>query len=442
MTRSTPPTPDPLALRSELVALDKRHVWHPYTPMGPYLAKTDPLVIVRAEGSRFFDANGRSYLDANASWYCAGLGHRHPRLVRALTEQAETLAHVVLAGVTHEPAARLAAELSARAPGKLPHVFFSDDGSTAVETALKLAAQYWTQNGRPARRRFVALDGAFHGETLGATYLSGIELFRRAFAGLIGDCLRVPASAGGYERAFAVLGELLRTHSDEIAAVVLEPVVQGAGGMRIYDPGLVRAARELTERHDVFLVLDEVFTGYGRTGPMWAAEHAGVAPDILCVGKAFSGGLLPMAATLASERIFEGFLGEPARAFFHGHTYCGNPLGARVALEVLAVYRDERIVERAQPKAARLAARFERLAALPGVSGVRSLGMVAALDLNTEGYLDGAGWRVYEEALARGAYLRPLGSTVYVTPPLTITDAELEELCDIVEASVGAVTRT
>ncbi|HEX5100667.1 MAG TPA: adenosylmethionine--8-amino-7-oxononanoate transaminase [Polyangiaceae bacterium] len=440
----TPPNRPPRApspSRSELVALDKRHVWHPYTPMGPYLEATDPLVVVRAEGSRFFDANGRSYLDASSSWYCAALGHRHPRLVQALTEQAETLAHVVLAGVTHEPAVRLAAELSAATPGALPHVFFSDDGSTAVETALKLAAQYWAQNGRTERRRFVALDGAFHGETLGATYLSGIELFRRAFAGLIGDCLRVPSTEGGYARAFDVLGELLRAHSDEIAAVVLEPVVQGAGGMRIYDPGLLRAARELTERHDVFLVLDEVFTGYGRTGPMWAAEHAAVAPDILCVGKAFSGGLLPMAATLASARIFEGFLGDRSRAFFHGHTYCGNPLGARVALEVLAVFRDERIVERAQPKAARLAARFARLAELPGVSNVRSLGMVAALDLNAEGYLDGAGWRVYEEALARGAYLRPLGSTVYVTPPLTIADDELEELCDIVEASVGAVTR-
>jgi len=441
MTRSNLPPRDAPSFRNELVALDKRHVWHPYTPMGPYLEKTDPLVIVRAEGSRFFDANGRSYLDANSSWYCAALGHRHPRLVRALVEQAETLAHVVLAGITHEPAARLAGELAASVPGALPHVFFSDDGSTAVETALKLAAQYWTQNGRPERRRFVALDGAFHGETLGATYLSGIELFRRAFAGLIGDCLRVPTAPGGHERAFGVLGDLLDAHADEIAAVVLEPVVQGAGGMRIYDPALVRAARELTERHDVFLVLDEVFTGYGRTGPMWAAQHAGVVPDILCVGKAFSGGLLPMAATLATERIFEGFLGDRSRAFFHGHTYCGNPLGARVALEVLAVYREERIVERAQPKAERLAARFARLADLPGVSGVRSLGMVAALDLQGEGYLDGVGWRVFEEALARGAYLRPLGSTIYVTPPLTITDAELEELCDIVEASVGAVTR-
>ena len=427
--------------RDRIVELDKRHVWHPYTAMGRYVAETEPLVIVGAEGSRFFDANGRSYLDANSSWYCAALGHRHPRLVAALTEQARTLPHVVLAGVTHEPAARLAAELSAIAPGRLPHVFYSDDGSTAVEAALKLAAQYWQQNGRPERRRFVALEGAFHGETLGATYLGGIELFRRAFAGLIGDCLRVPADASGYERAFAALEALLAAHADEVAAVVLEPVVQGAGGMRIYDPGLLRAARELTRRHDVFLVLDEVFTGYGRTGPMWAAEHAGVAPDILCVGKAFTGALLPMAATLASARIFEGFLGDSSRAFFHGHTYCGNPLGARVALEVLAVYRDERIVERAAPKAKYLADRFARLGELPGVQTTRALGMVAALELNTEGYLDGAGWRVYAEALKLGAYLRPLGSTVYVTPPINISDTDLAELCDIVEASVRAVTR-
>ncbi|HEV8549054.1 MAG TPA: aminotransferase class III-fold pyridoxal phosphate-dependent enzyme, partial [Polyangiaceae bacterium] len=312
----------------------------------------------------------------------------------------------------------------------------------AVETALKLAAQYWAQNGRPARRRFLALEGAFHGETLGATYLGGIELFRRTFAGLIGECLRVPPGVRGHAQAFDVLSELVAAHSDELAAVVLEPVVQGAGGMRIYDPELLRVAREVTREHDVFLVLDEVFTGYGRTGPMWASEHAAVSPDILCVGKAFTGALLPMAATLASPRIFEGFLGDPGRAFFHGHTYCGNPLGARVALEVLAVFRDERIVERAAPKARFLAERFARLAELPGVMTTRSLGMVAALELNDRGYLDGAGWRVFDEARRLGAYLRPLGSTVYVTPPINVSDADLTELCDIVEASVRTVARS
>ncbi|HTQ08007.1 MAG TPA: adenosylmethionine--8-amino-7-oxononanoate transaminase [Polyangiaceae bacterium] len=427
--------------RDRIVELDKSHVWHPYTAMQEYVAETDPLVVVRAEGARLFDADGRSYIDANSSWYCAALGHRHPRLVAALRDQAESLCHVALAGITHEPAARLAAELAEVGPGALPHVFFSDDGSTAVEVALKLAAQYWLQNGRPARRRFVALEGAFHGETLGATLLGGVDVFRQAFAGLIGECLRVPTDAGGHERTFAVLSDLVSSHADEIAAVVLEPVVQGAGGMRIYDPALVRAAREVTARHDVFLVLDEVFTGYGRTGPMWAVEHAGVEADLVCLAKGFTSGILPMAATLASRRIFEGFLGGKERAFLHGHTFTGNPLGARVALEVLAVYRDERVIERAAPKAARITARFARLGELPGVSGVRTLGMVAALDLNAGGYLDRAGWRVYEEARKRGAYLRPLGSTVYVTPPVNIPDADLDELLDIVEESLRAVRR-
>jgi adenosylmethionine-8-amino-7-oxononanoate aminotransferase len=425
--------------REAIVELDRAHVWHPYTAMEQYRAETYPLVVVRAEGARLFDANGRSYLDANSSWWCATLGHGHPRLVRALTEQAATLCHVSLGGITHEPAARLAAALAARAPGSLPHVFFSDDGSTAVEAALKLSAQYWAQNGRPARRRFVALEGAFHGETLGATLLGGIDVFRRAFAGLIGDCLRVPVEPGGHERAFQVLGELLRQHADEIAAVVLEPVVQGAAGMRVYDPALVRAARELTAQHDTFLVLDEVFTGYGRTGPMWAAEHAGVAPDLLCTAKGFTAGMLPMAATLASSRIFEGFFGDPERAFLHGHTFTGNPLGARLALEVLAVYDDERILEQGRPKAARIAARFARLGELAGVSRSRSLGLIGALDLGAGGYRDGSGWLVYAEALRRGAYLRPLGSTVYVAPPLNIPDAELDQLLDIVEESVRAV---
>jgi adenosylmethionine-8-amino-7-oxononanoate aminotransferase len=215
--------------------------------------------------------------------------------------------------------------------------------------------------------------------------------------------------------------------------------LQGAAGMRIYDPELVRSARELTARHDVFLILDEVFTGYGRTGPMWAAELAGVAPDLFCVAKGFTAGMLPMAATLASARIFDGFLGDPARAFFHGHTFAGNPLGARVALEVLAVYRDEAVLERARPKAARIANAFRALGALPGVSGARSLGMVGALELGSPGYLEPRGQLVYQQALARGAYLRPLGNTIYVAPPLNIPDADLDELLGIVEESVRAV---
>ena len=419
-----------------IVELDKRHVWHPYTPMQKYLEHTEPLVVVRAEGSRFFDASGRSYLDANSSWWCAVLGHGHPRLVEALRDQAERLCHVPLAGIAHEQAALLGAELAQAAPRGLEHVFYSDDGSTAVETALKLAVQYSAQIGRPMRRRFVALEGAFHGETLGASLVSGIEVFRRGLGGVTLDCLRVPTGPAAHERAFGALTELVESYEPEIAGVVLEPMLQGAAGMRPYDAELLRIARALTRRHGIPLIFDEVFTGYGRTGPMWAGAHAGVEPDILCVAKGFTAGMLPMAATLTTHEVFAAFLGDSSRAFLHGHTFCGNPLGARLAREVLAVYRDEQVLERARPKAEAIRRTFEALGAVPGVLGARCLGMVGALDLDAEGYLGESGWRVYEAALERGAYLRPLGSTVYVAPALNIPDADLDELLAIVSESV------
>ena len=434
--------------RERIVALDKRRVWHPYTAMDEYAASVDPLVVVRAEGARLYDADGRSYLDANASWWVAALGHGHPRLVAALERQARAFPHVSLAGVTHAPAAELAEALCARAPraaGRpgLERVFYSDDGSTAVEVALKLALQYWAQNGRPERRAFVALEGGFHGETLGCTAIGGVEVFRRPFAGSLAQAFHVPSPgdpARSLDEAVGALEALLAREADRIAAVVVEPIVQGAAGMRIYDPAYLRAARELCDRHDVFLIADEVFAGYGRTGPMWACEHAGVVPDLLCTAKGFSGGMLPMAATLASERIFAGFLGAPERAFFYGHSFCGNPLGAAVALEVLRVYDDEKVLEQAAPKAARIARAFAALAELPGVARTRALGMIGALDLAGDaGYLARAGWRVYEEARRRGAYLRPLGNVVYVAPPLVIPDAELDELLAIVSESVAAV---
>lgn len=424
--------------RERIVELDKRHVWHPYTPMQEYVSETNPLVLERASGSRLYDVDGRSYIDANSSWWSAVLGHDHPRLIAALSAQLASMPHVALAGITHESAAELAAALATRAPS-LPRVFYSDDGSTSIEVALKLAVQYWHQNGRPERTRFVALEGAFHGDTLGATALGGVEVFRRPFASVVLDCVHVPPDPSGYELAFERLSHIVEREGDQIAAVVLEPIVQGAAGMRLYDPGFLRAARDVTRAHDVFLILDEVFSGFGRTGPFWAAEHAAVVPDLLCTSKALSGGLLPFAATLASERIFEGFLGPSERAFYYGHTFCGNPLGARVALEVLRVFEDERVLDTARERAELIQAAFRRFRELPGVLRSRSLGMIGALDLTGgDGYLQRRGQRVYLEALRRGAYLRPLGNTVYITPPLNISPADLAELLDIVEDSIKA----
>jgi len=427
--------------REQVIELDKAYVWHPYTAMDEYIAETNPLVIARASGSRLFDADGRAYLDGNSSWWCAALGHNHPRLVRALAAQAERLCHTALAGITHEPVAVLAKQLVKLAPRGLEHVFFSDNGSTSVEVALKMSLQYWVQNGRPERTRFVAFEGAFHGETLGVTALQGVEVFRRPFASVVMECLRVPAASDGFERAFAALEAILQKDADSIAAVVLEPMVQGAAGMRMYDAEFLRRARALTSKHDVFLVLDEVFAGYGRTGPMWASEHAGIAPDLMCTAKGFTGGMLPMAATLATRRIFEGFFGGSERAFFYGHTFTGNPLGAALALEVLKVYEEECVLERAASKAQRIRSAFSEFLTIPGVVASRSLGMIGALELGgRQGYLERSGLRVYHEALRRGAYLRPLGNVIYIAPPLNIADTDLDELLGIVADSVRAVT--
>ncbi|MBW2371761.1 MAG: adenosylmethionine--8-amino-7-oxononanoate transaminase [Deltaproteobacteria bacterium] len=413
--------------------------------MSRYRAEVEPLVVAEARGSRLVDADGKTYLDGNGSWWTCALGHNHPRLVAALKRQAEQLCHTALAGIAHENASELAEALVSVAPDGLEHVFFSDNGSTSVEVAMKLALQYWAQNGRPERTRFAALSDAFHGETLGVTALGGVEVFRAPFDPVLLECAHLPSPGDpevSLERALDALETIVREGADSLAAIVLEPMVQGAAGMRIYDAAYLRRARELCDRHDVFLVADEVFAGYGRTGTRWACDHAGIAPDVLCTAKGFTGGMLPMAGTLATERIFQGFLGDAERAFYYGHTFCGNPLGAAVAREVLRVYDEERILERAKPKAARIADAFAAMGKLPGVARTRALGMIGALDLEGgAGYLADAGWRVYAEARERGAYLRPLGNVVYVTPSLNIPDEDLDALLAIARESVEAVVR-
>jgi adenosylmethionine-8-amino-7-oxononanoate aminotransferase len=428
--------------RDDIVARDKAHVWHPYTPMGDWIDGADPIVVARAKGAWLEDVDGRRYLDGNSSWWTAGLGHGHPRLLRVLAEQAERLAHCALGGITHEPAAALAEELCAVAPRGLKRVFYTDNGSTAIEVAVKIAVQHWQLRRAPKKARFVALDGAFHGDTVGAASLGGVEVFRRPFAGVLFECIRAPwPEPDAHGRVFDAMEELLAAQSDTIAAVFVEPIVQGAAGMRVYPAEYLKALRAACDRYDVLLVADEVFTGYGRTGPMWACDHAGITPDLMCVGKVFAS-LLPMGATLVTDRVFEPFRGGREATLHYGHTFCGHPLGAALAREVLAIYRDEKILERVSEMAPRIATAFARIAELPGVDRVRTLGAIGAADLSGAGYEGSLGWRVYEEGLKRGAYLRPLGDTVYVCPPFVTPREDLDRLLGTLEESVAAIARS
>jgi adenosylmethionine-8-amino-7-oxononanoate aminotransferase len=435
--------------RDEILALDRAFVWHPYTPA--HDESIPPLVVAHAEGPYFWDIDGSRYIDGNSSWWVATLGHRHPRLLRALGEQARSLTHIALGGLTHEPAALLAQELVATMPGhddpsltsdrRLRRVFYSDDGSTSVEVAIKLCAQYCAQNGLAHRRRFIALRGGFHGETIGATSVGGIEVFRSVYGPLLFDVFRAPSPCepDGWQRAFEAIDEALTRQSD-IVAVIVEPLVQGADGMRIYSPEFLQALRASCDRADVFLIADEVFTGLGRTGTFWACEQARIVPDVLCTAKGLSGALFPFAATVVNERVYDGFRGGRERAFLYGHSYCGNPLGCAVAREVLAVYRDECVLDQVQRNAPIIERAFVAMQErFPSLRRPRALGAIGAIDLGDSGYLSDAGWRVYAEARKRGAYIRPLGDTVYIAPPLTIDRQTLEELLSIVEESIATV---
>lgn len=426
--------------RERILEADKRNVFRPFTAIEDH-AEEDSLVVTGAEGPYLIDADGSRYFDASGAWWCNHLGFQHPRLVAALTDQAGSLCHAALASATHEPAALLAEELVAVAPTGLSRVFYTDNGSTAVEVAAKLAFQYWQQNGHPERRVFLTLSGGYHGDTVGAMSLGGVDAFHRVFSPLMFEVRRAPdvTELGSFEAVIGWMIDCLAREGDAIAGVVIEPVVQAAAGMRFYDPTLLRALREAANRCDTFLILDEVFTGYGRTGPMWACEHAGVAPDLLATAKGLTAGVLPFGAVLVSSRIYEGFRGGAARAFLHGHTFCGNPLGARVAREVLAVYRDESVLANGERNAAALRAAMERFAAIPGVHGARALGSIAAFEIGEPGYFERLGWAVEREARRRGIALRPLGNTIYVVPPLNTPPADLLRLLEGVEASVRAV---
>jgi adenosylmethionine-8-amino-7-oxononanoate aminotransferase len=436
--------------RDDIVRLDKEFVWHPFTPMGPYIDSFQPVVVDRAEGIYLVDADGRRLIDGIGSWWVSLLGHNHPRLMSALRRQSEKLAHCALAGVAHEPAASLAARLVERCGPAYARAFYSDDGSTAVEVAIRMAYQYWQLRGQGGRRRFVSLSGAFHGETIGAASLSGNEVFHRAMGPLLFDCVRLPgpakaaADAAWYDEVFDRTKKVMREHAGEHVALVVEPLVQGAAGMLMYPPSYLKRLFDLTRELDVLMIADEVFVGYGRTGSFLASGQAGVEPDILCLGKGFSGGVLPMAATVTTGRIFEEFRGGPERTLWYGHSFAGNPLGAAVALEVLRVLEDERILEELGPKTEAMQRGLDACASHRWVRDPRRTGMIAAFTLappDAEGssdYLSDAGWRFYAAALERGAWLRPLGNVVYFVPALTITVEQIDELFGIVREALAA----
>jgi adenosylmethionine---8-amino-7-oxononanoate aminotransferase len=421
-------------------------LWHPFTQMRGFAREGVP-VIERAEGAWLVDTDGRRYIDGVSSLWCNVHGHRHPGIDAAIREQLDRVAHTTTLGLSHPGAEELSGRLVALTPG-LTRVFFSDSGSTAVEVALKMAFQYWQQSSdaRPSRNRFLSLEDGYHGDTIGSVSVGGIDLFHSLYRPLLFDSFKVPA--GDVD----AIAQVLTEHGDEIAAVVIEPLVQGAAGMKLQPDGYLEAVRELCDRHDVFLICDEVATGFGRTGKMFACEWERVVPDFLCLGKGLTGGYLPLAATLTTERVFDGFLGgyDEFRTFFHGHTFTGNPLGCAAALATLDVFEQERTLERLAPKITLLRQLLANLVdPLLHVKEVRQLGFMCGIELTADSERSSAyephdrmGHEVTLAARARGAIIRPLGDVVVLMPPLAIEADELEELVEITADSITAATGT
>lgn len=419
---------------------DRAHVWHPYTHMR---TAPPPLAVVKGEGVYLFTEDGRRLLDGVSSWWVNIHGHSHPTLNAALAAQASQLEHTMFAGFTHRPAVELAERLVAVLPSGLTRVFYSDDGSTAVEVALKLALQYWGNRGEPSRRSVVALHHGYHGDTVGAMSASGDSLFTRPFASMLFPvhraeppyCYRCPL---GLERATCrvdCLGDLegmLRDHPATIAAVLVEPMLQGAGGMIVWPAEFLAGVRRLCDRYGTLMIADEVLTGFGRTGRMFACEHAAVAPDIICLSKALTGGYLPLGATVTTDAVYQAFLSDDrTRTFFHGHSFTANPLACAVAVASLDLFQETSALERVRALEGWLRQGLAPLAALPSVGDVRVIGGVGIVELVTDkttkaagGYLDDIGPRLARAFLDRGLLLRPLGNVLYFMPPYVITESE------------------
>ncbi len=440
----------------ELRRLDKQHVWHPFTPMELW-NESDPLVIVAAEGMHLIDSDGNRYLDGVSSLWCNVHGHRVPEIDQAIREQLAKVAHTTMLGLASEPAILLAERLMKIVSQNLKKVFYSDAGATATEIAFKLAAQYWFNIGRPQKNEFVGFSEAYHGDTIGAMSVGRMPTFHKPYFPLLFKTHFAPSPyvyrsatpddpQAVKEHCLAALSEILEQHGDRIAAVCIEPIVQGAGGMIVQPEGFLREVRELTRRHDVLLIADEVAVGFGRTGKMFACEHEDVEPDLMCVAKGISGGYLPLAATFATQAIFDAFLGEPweGRTFYHGHTYTGNPLACAAAVASLELFEKNRLVEQVRKKSGALAQMLDDLRQLPHVGDVRQKGFMAGIEL----VKDKRRRQPFEARLRKGngicmrlrkhgIILRPLGDVVVMMPPLAMEEEMLKQIVSSLGIEIG-----
>jgi len=444
--------------REQLAAWDRRHVWHAFTQMAEY----EPFIIERAHGCTLVDIDGREYLDGVSSLWCNVHGHRHPRLDQALREQLDKIAHCTLLGGSNPTTIELARRLVEVTPDGLEHVFFSDDGATAVEVALKLAFQYWRQrpDPRPEKKVYVALGDAYHGDTLGSVSVGGVARFHAMFEPLLFPTLRLPCpttyplpsgvtTETACEYYLRQAEQLLAERHTEIAAFVIEPLMQCAAGMVAHPPGYLRGIRQLTKKYGVLLIADEVAVGFGRTGKLFACEQEDVAPDLLCLAKGITGGYLPLAATLATTEIWNAFLGTYAESkqFFHGHTYGGNPLGAAVALASLEVFAEDHVLEHVAELTQQLSAALRPLSSHANVGDIRQVGLIVGIELVADKAIgrpyhweERRGQAVCHYARQHGVWIRPLGNIVVLMPPLAITAAELDRLCSVVAAGIDVAT--
>lgn len=430
-----------MSANARLAGRSLRAVWHPCTQMKHH--ETVPIVpISRAEGVWLYDFEGRRILDAIGSWWVNLLGHGHPRVNAALHAQLDSLEHVMLAGLTHQPAVELAERLARLAPRGLGHCSFASDGASAVEIALKLSHQYWRNVGKAEKSGFVALANGYHGETLGALSVTDIPLYRDCYAPLLQSSARVcspdwrlarpgetPAECA--VRCALALEAHLERHAGRTAALIIEPLVQCAGGMAMHDPEYLRRAREICDRFEVLLIADEIAVGFGRTGTFFACEQAGIAPDLMCLSKGITGGYLPLSVVMAGEHVYQAFYDDRLeRGFLHSHSYSGNPLACRAAVAVLDVIENDEILKRNRDTTAYLNRRAEAIRSHPRVEHFRNTGMIWAFDV--KGAQPGFAGDFSRRALEAGVLLRPLGSTVYWMPPYGISAAEIDFLLDTV----------